>query len=159
MARVVTLVLCVAFGLVFLSRSCALTRAGGPIALTHGRIVNGAGADQVTRLLVIADKRIASISLDTDAVSPPSGARIVDVTGLYVAAATFDRSAPTLMDGIRHVWIGQMSVGDPGDVVITRVNPGRVRPGLLPETDAIVAAAVDGVYYTARDLSRRRPPY
>lgn len=159
MARAVTLVLCVVFGLLFLSRSCTLTRAGGPIALIHGRIVNGAGADQVTRLLVIADKRIESISFDTATVPSPTGARVVDVTGLYVAAATFDRSAPTLMEGIRHVWIGQMSVGDPGDVVITRINPGRVRPGLLPETDAIVAAVVDGVYYTARDLSRRRPPY
>jgi hypothetical protein len=54
------------------------------------------------------------------------------------------------------VWVGQVGVGDPGDVVLMRNNPGRIRPGFVPEDDAIVAAVIDGVYYTARELRRRR---
>ena len=124
MARVITLVLFVALGLAFLSRSCIFGRSGGAVVLVNGRIVSA------------------------------NGAREIDVNGLYIAAMTFDRSAPTLIDGIRHVWVGQLGVGDPGNVVIMRNNPGRVRPGYVPDTNSIVGAVVDGVYYTARDLSR-----
>jgi hypothetical protein len=47
-----------------------------------------------------------------------------------------------------------MGVGDPGDVVIMRSSPARIRAGYVPDTDSIVGAVVDGVYYSARDLSR-----
>jgi predicted amidohydrolase len=156
MARKIALVLAVAFGLVFLSRSCSLTRAVGPIVLTHGRIVGATGADQATRAIVIDQGRIAAVILLNDETPPPSGAKEVDVNGLYIAATTFDRGAPTLIDGIRHVWVGQVGVGDPGDVVIMRGNPGRVRPGYIPDTDSIVAAVIDGAYYSIRDLTRKR---
>jgi hypothetical protein len=156
MARKLILVLFVALGLVFLSRSCALDRPSGTIALTHGRIVSVTGFEQTTRFVAIAGGKIASISFYSDHVSPLSGAREIDATGLYIAAATIDKSSPTVIDGIRHVWVGQIGVGEPGDVVLMRNNPGRIRPGYVPEDDAIVAAVVDGVYYTARELRRRR---
>lgn len=158
MARKLTLVLFAALGLVFLSRSCAFTRAGGPIALTNGRIVNATGVDQTMRFVAIEGGKIASVSFYSDHASPISGAREIDVTGLYVAAATFDKSSPAYIDGIRHVWVGQLNVGDPGDVVIMRSNPGRVRAGFIPENNDIAGAVIDGVYYTSRDLARRHPP-
>lgn len=156
MARVITLVLCVLLGLVFLSRSCFIGRPGGPIVLTNGHIVSGNGSDQTTRFVSIVDGKIAAVGFQSDQLPTPAGARTVDVNGLYIAATTFDTSAPTLIDGIRHVWVGQVGIGDPGNVVIMRNNPGRVRPGYIPETNAIVAAVVDGVYYTARELNTRR---
>lgn len=156
MARVITLVLFVGLGVAFLSRSCAIERAGGAISLMNARIVGATGADESTQFVAIAVGKIAAVSLAADPATSPAGARKIDVNGLYVAATTFDRTASVLIDGIRHVWIGQMRVGDPGDVVIMRNNPGRIRPGYVPETDAIAAAVVDGVYYTARELNRRR---
>jgi hypothetical protein len=158
MARKLILVVFVALGLVFLSRSCGLPRAHGPILLTHGRVVSATGADEITRFVAIADGRIVSVSFYSDHASPVSGAREIDVSGLYVAAATFDKSAPAFVDGIRHVWIGQLNAGDPGDVVIMRSNPGRVRAGFVPENSDIAGAVIDGVYYTSRDLARRHPP-
>jgi imidazolonepropionase-like amidohydrolase len=154
--RAITLVLFVAFGLVFLSRSCALPRATGPIALTHGRIVSATGAEQATRFVSIADGKITAVSFSSDRAPAAFGAREFDVNGLYIAATTFDRSAPKLIDGIRHVWVGQIGPGYPGDVVIMRSSPGRIRAGYVPETDSIVGAVVDGVYYNARDLNRRK---
>ena len=133
-----------------------MSRSGGPIVLANARIVRGNGSDQVTRFVAISGGKIAAIGFPSDAVPPLQGARTVDVNGLYVASTTFDKSAATLIDGIRHVWVGHMNAGDPGDVVIMRDNPGRVRPGYIPETNAIVAAVVDGVYYTARELSSQR---
>lgn len=156
MARVIALVLSVAIGLVFLSRSCAIARPGGPVVFTNARTVSGNGSDRVTRFLAINDGKIAAVGFGADEAPVFSGARTIDANGLYVAAATFDKSAPTLIDGIRHVWVGHVSVGDPGDVVVMRDNPGRVRPGYIPETTAIVAAVVDGVYYTARELNTQR---
>lgn len=156
MGRIIALVLFVALGLAFLSRTCVLQKPNGPVALMNARIVGPTGNDQMTKFVVVADGKIAAVALGTDRGGPPSGAREIDVNGLYVAATTFDRSSPVLIDGVRHVWVGQLQVGDPGDVVVTRTNPGRIRPGYVPETDAIVAAVVDGVYYTARELSRRR---
>jgi predicted amidohydrolase len=155
-ARVIALVLSVAFGLVFLSRSCAPARARGPIVLTHGRIVSATGTEQTTRFVAIDGGKIASVSFYSDHASPASGAREIDVNGLFVAAATFDRSAPTLIDGIRHVWVGQISPGDPGDVVIMRSSPARVRAGYVPDNGDIAGAVVDGVYYGARELNRRK---
>jgi len=154
--RFFALVICVAFGLVFLSRSCASPRAKGPIALTHGRIVSGTGTEQTTRFVAIADGKIASVSFYSDSATTASGAREVDVNGLFIAAATFDRSAPTLIDGIRHVWVGQIAPGYPGDVVIMRTSPGRVRAGFVPESADIAGAVVDGVYYNAREIHRRK---
>lgn len=141
MSRLITLALCVTLGLAFLSRSCALTRPGSAIAFRNAKIVGG---------------NIAAVSFYSDETAPAtaSGAREIDVNGMYVAATTFDRTAPTLIDGIRHVWVGQVGIGDPGDVVIMRNSPGRIRPGYIPDTNSIVGAVVDGVYYTARDLSR-----
>ncbi|TAK11706.1 MAG: hypothetical protein EPO35_12085 [Acidobacteria bacterium] len=156
MARVITLTLCVAFGLVFLSRSCTFARPGGPIALKYGRIVSGNGTDQTIRFVAVAGGRITAVSLLNSGDATPSGAHEIDVSGLYVAAATFDRTAPTPMDGLRHVWVGQMSPGDPGDLVILRGNPSRIRPGQIPDADAIVAAVINGRYYTGRELLRRR---
>lgn len=156
MGRIIALVLFVALGLAFLSRSCAIHKPRGPIALMNARIVGGTGADQTTRFVLIENGKVAAVALGTDGSRPPAGAREVDANGLYVAAATFDRAAPALIDGIRHVWVGQLGVGDRGNVVVTRTNPGRIRPGYVPETEAIVAAVVDGVYYTARELGRRR---
>jgi predicted amidohydrolase len=124
--------------------------------LTNARIVSGNGSDRPTRFLAIADGKIAAVGFPNDDTPALSGARTIDANGLYVAATTFDRSAQTLIDGIRHVWVGHINVGDPGDVVIMRNNPGRVAPGYIPETNAIVAAVVDGVYYTARELNTRR---
>jgi hypothetical protein len=156
MARVITLVLCVAIGLVFLSRSCTWSRPGDLIVLTNGRIVSGNGSDQATRFVAIAGGKITAIGRVGEKTEAPAGGRTLDVNGLFIAATTFDRKAETLIDGIRHVWVGHVNVGDPGDVVVMRNNPGRVRPGYIPETDAIVAAVVDGVYYTARELNTRR---
>jgi len=157
-ARAVTLVLFVALGLLFLSRSCTLTRARGPIALTHGRVVSATGFDQTTRFVAIEGGKIASVSFYSDHASAIAGAREIDVTGFYIAAATIDKSSPAYMDGIRHVWIGQMNAGDPGDVVIMRSNPGRVRAGFIPENSDIAGAVIDGVYYTSLELKRRHPP-
>jgi len=156
MARVITLVLMVAVGLVFLSRSCTFSRPGAPIALLHGRIVDGTGSDTRVRFVTIVGGRIAAVAADASDAALPDGAEQIDATGLFVAAATFDTTTPTLLDGIRHVWIGQMSAGDPGDVVLLRVNPGRVRPGQVPDDSAVVGAVVDGVYYTGVDIRRRR---
>lgn len=156
MGRIIALVLFVALGIAFLSRTCLFQKPDGPVALMNARIVGPTGADQMTRFVLIKDGKVAAVALGADRERPPSGAREVDVNGLYVAAATFDRAAPALIDGVRHVWVGQLAVGDPGDIVVTRTNPGRIRPGYVPETEAIVAAVVDGVYYTARELSRRR---
>jgi len=154
LARALTLVTFVVLGFVFLSRSCALPRASGPIALMHGRIVSGTGADQPIGVVAISGGRITRVSFSPDRGSLISGAREIDVDGMYIAAATFDRSSPKLIDGIRHVWIGQIRVGEPGDVVIMRSNPARIRAGYIPEPDSIVGAVVDGVYYSTRDLSR-----
>jgi imidazolonepropionase-like amidohydrolase len=156
-ARAAALVLFVVLGFAFLSRSCAFTHAGGPIALMHGRVVNATGLEQTTRFLAIAGGKIESVSFYADHAAPVSGAREIDVNGLYVAAATFDRSVPAYIDGIRHVWVGQLNVGDPGDVVIMRSNPARVRAGFIPDNSDIAGAVIDGVYYTARDLARRHP--
>ena len=158
MARSIVLVVFVSLGLVFLSRSCTAPRASGPIALAHGRIVNATGSDQTTRFVAIANGKIASVSFYSDHASLLSGVREIDVDGLYVAAATIDRMSPAYIDGIRHVWIGQLKVGDPGDVVIMRSNPGRIRAGFVPETSDIAGAVIDGVYYSSRDLARRHPP-
>ena len=156
-SRLIALVLFVALGGAFLSRSCSFTRAGGAIALTRGRIVSATGSDQMTRFVAIAGGKIASISFSSDRASRVSNAREIDVNGLYIAAATIDRSAPAYIDGIRHVWIGQMKVGDPGDVVILRSNPARIRAGFVPDTSDIAGAVIDGVYYSARDLARQHP--
>lgn len=156
MGRIIALVLFVALGLAFLSRTCVIHRPNGPLALMNARIVDATGIDHMTRFVLIDDGKVAAVALGTDRNGPPSGTRQVDVNGLYVAATTFDRAATVLIDGVRHVWVGQLQVGDPGDVVVTRTNPGRIRAGYVPETEAIVAAVVDGVYYTARELSRRR---
>jgi len=155
LARFVTLVVFVALGGAFLSRSCSAARAGGPIALMHGRIVSGTGSDQATRFVAIAGGKIASVSFNADHSSPLTNVREIDVTDLYIAAATIDRSAPAYIDGIRHVWIGQLRVGDPGDVVIMRSNPARIRAGFIPEASDIAGAVINGVYYNARDLHRR----
>lgn len=153
-ARAFLLVTFVVLGLVFLSRSCALPRARAAVALTHGRVVSVTGFDQTARFVEIAGGKIAAVSFYSDEPSPLSGATEIDVNGLYIAAATFDRSAPTLIDGIRHVWVGQIAPGNPGDVVIMRSSPGRVRAGYIPDNTDIAGAVVDGVYYSARDLSR-----
>jgi hypothetical protein len=154
--RAVTLLFCVALGLVFLSRSCASPRARGPVVLTHARIVSVTGFEQTTRFVAIAGGKIASVSFYSDHAAPVSGALEIDVSGLFVAAATIDRSAPTVIDGIRHVWVGHVSPGDPGDVVIMRSSPGRIRAGYVPDNNDIAGAVVDGVYYGARELNRRK---
>lgn len=156
MGRVVALLLVVVAGLAFLSRSCTMPADGAPIAILHARVVNNTGADAAVRALTIADGRIARVSYEVDDEPLPVGAQQVDATGLYVAATTFDKTAVTLLNGIRHVWIGQLSPGDPGDVVLLRINPGRVRPGQIPDDSAIVGAVVDGVYYTSVGIRRRR---
>lgn len=156
MSRVIALLLCVAFGLASLSRSCAIPRPGGPVALMRGRVVSVTGFDQSTRVVAITGGKISAVWFASDHPFTLLGARDIDVTGLYIAAATFDRSAPTLINGLRHVWVGQIGVGEPGNVVILRSSPSRVRPGDLPDSSMIVGAVVDGVYYTARELNRRR---
>lgn len=158
LARSITLMLFVALGGAFLSRSCWTARAGGPIALTRGRIVSATGSDQATRFIAIDGGKIASVSFYSDHASPSSNAREIDVDGFYIAAATIDRSAPAYIDGIRHVWIGQMKPGDPGDVVILRSNPARIRAGFVPESSDIAGAVIAGVYYSSVDLRRRHPP-
>jgi hypothetical protein len=155
--RVIALVMVVALGGAFLSRSCLFSRSGGPIALTRGRIVSATGSDQTTRFVAIAAGKIASVSFYSDHASPLANAREIDVNGLYIAAATIDRSAPAYIDGIRHVWIGQMKPGDPGDVVIMRSNPARIRAGFVPDSSDIAGAVIDGVYYSSVDLRRRHP--
>lgn len=155
-ARAVSLVLFVVIGFACLSRSCSFSRPGGPIALMNGRVVSITGYDQSARFVAIAGGKIAAISFmaSSDHASTPSGAREIGVSGLYIAAATFDKSSLNVIDGLRHVWVGQMGVGDPGDVVIMRDNPARMRPGYIPDANSIVGAVVDGVYYSSRDLSR-----
>jgi len=156
-SRVITLVVFVALGGAFLSRSCSFARSGGPIALTGGRIVSATGSDQLTSFVAIADGKIASISFYSDHASPLSNAHEINVNGLYIAAATIDRSSPAYIGGIRHVWIGQLKVGDPGDVVILRSNPARIRAGFVPDNSDIAGAVIDGVYYSAVNLARRHP--
>jgi imidazolonepropionase-like amidohydrolase len=153
-ARLITLMLCVALGVVFLSRACGFSRPGGPIVLTHARVVSVTGADQTTRFVTIAGGKITAVSFYSDHQTPAAGARVIDINGLFVAAVTVDRSAPALIDGIRHVWVGQIAPGYPGDVVIMRSSPARIRPGYIPDNADIAGAVVDGVYYSARDLSR-----
>jgi hypothetical protein len=37
-----------------------------------------------------------------------------------------------------------------------RSSPGRIRPGYVPDDADIAGAVVDGVYYGARELKRRK---
>jgi hypothetical protein len=154
MTRYLAVVAVVLLGLMFASNSCP--RGAGAIRLLHPRVVAATGWEESLAAIVIRDGRVESVTPDGDPVPPARGARDVDASGFYVAAITFDPSGPTGATGIRHVWVGQLNPGAPGDVAILRISPNRIRPGDVPDEGDVVAVIVRDTFLRANE--RVAPP-
>jgi hypothetical protein len=153
MTRYLAVVAVVLVGLMFASNSCP--RAGGAIRLLHPRIVEATGRETAVTAIVIRGGRIESVTDEGRPIPAAPGARDVDASDLYVAAITFDPAGPTGATGIRHVWAGQLTPGDPGDVALLRVSPNRIRPGDVPDDGDVVAVIVGGTFLRANERVAR----
>lgn len=131
-----------------------------PVVFLHATIVSGTGELQSDMTVAVADGRIVFVG--EPGVTVPaslSRARRVDTLGAWLAAATFDHRAEKPLEGLRHVWVGEMYEGAPGDVVLTTV-PQRGRGGGVgtgnPSGRQYFGAVVNRRYYTAKELGSTR---
>lgn len=128
-----------------------------PVLFLHATIVSGTGAMQSDMTVGIANGRVAFVG--EPGTTPPdvfSRARRVDTQGAWLAAATFDHSAEKPLEGLRHLWVGELYEGAPGDVVLTTV-PQRGRGGASgtsgnPSGRQYFGAVIKGRYYAAKEL-------
>ncbi len=136
----------------------------GPIVFRNATLMTSTGFLQEHMTIAIADGRIAFVGAAGDEEPRSiSGARRIDALEAQVSAATFDRSVAAPLEGLRHIWAGQLFAGAPGDVVITPV-PVRGRGGRGGRGGGggggfgggapreILGAVVSGRYYSAAEL-------
>lgn len=145
--------------LIALAHQWYLTRAGvtGPIVFHNATITTNTGSLQEHMTVAVVDGRIAFVGATGDAEPPSlSGARRIDALMSMVSAATFDHAVPAPLEGLRHIWAGQIYEGAPGDLVITPpVPPGRRRGGPGPSSREILGAVVNGRYYSASQFQKK----
>lgn len=128
----------------------------GPIVFRNATISTSTGSLEENITIGVADGRIAFVGAANDPVpSRLSGARRIDALHAQISAATFDHSASSPLEGLRHIWVGQLYEGAPGDVVVTPVPQGRRRGGPGPTAREIFGAVVDGRYYPSSQLQQK----
>ena len=131
--------------------------ATSPVLFLHATVVSGTGAMQSDMTVGVANGRIAFVA--EPGTTTPEGfsrARRVDTQGAWLAAATFDHSAEKPLEGLRHLWVGEIYEGAPGDVVLTTV-PQRGRGGASgtngnPSGRQYFGAVIKGRYYAGKEL-------
>lgn len=126
----------------------------GSIVFHNATITTGTGFVRQHMTVAVADGRIVYVG---DGRSLPrlglDGARQFDARAALVSAATFDHSVRSPIDGLRHVWAGQLVEGAPADLLVTTANSGRGR-SRVPDPKDILAAVVNGRYYSADELAK-----
>jgi len=161
---IVLLMVLAALGLQWRTSRLATT---GPIVFRNATIMTSTGFLQDHMTIAIADGRIVFVGAAGDEEPRSvSGARRIDALEAQVSAATFDHSVAAPLDGLRHIWAGQLFEGAPGDVVITPV-PVRGRGGRGGRGGGggggfgggapreILGAVVSGRYYTASQMQKK----
>jgi len=126
----------------------------GPLVFYNTTITTGTGFIQQHVTVAVADGRIVYVG-DGRALRITAVAREFDARAVIVSAATFDHSVRSPIDGLRHVWAGQVVEGAPADLVITTATHGRSR-SRLPDPKDVIAAVVNGRYYPADELAKLR---
>jgi hypothetical protein len=130
--------------------------ADAPVIFRHATIISNTGMVQPDMTVVVKDGTILFVGEASESVPPVSGARRVDTQGAWLAAATFDPSISEPMQALKHLWVGQLYPGAPGDVVLTTV-PQRGRGGASgtlgnPSGRQYFGAVVRGRYYAGKEL-------
>lgn len=128
----------------------------GPVVFLHATLTTNTGMVQEDMTVGVVNGRIAFVGVASDPLpSILSRARRIDTLKAWVSAATFDYGAETPLDGIRHVWVGQIYVGAPGDLVISNVGPDR-RRGTQDTPRQILGVVFGGRYFSVAELTRGR---
>ena len=128
-----------------------------PVLFLHATLISNTGTFYSDMTVGVADGVVRFVG--EPGVTAPAifaRARRVDTLGAWLAAATFDPSASSPVQGLKHLWVGQLYDGAPGDVVLTPV-PQRGRGGAggaigNPSGRQIFGAVVKGRYYAGREL-------
>jgi hypothetical protein len=155
---VILVLLLLAFGYQFVTRIRPVT---GPVVFVNATIRINTGAAEEDMTVAVANGRIAFVGKSGDALPPAlANARQLDAGRSVVLAATFDHSAAAPLDGLRHIWVGQLYEGAPGDVVIApyinaRFSRGRMGDRMPDATD-LLGAVVNDRYYSRQDLLKKR---
>lgn len=147
--------------LVALAAHWYLTRVapGGPIVLRNATITSSTGMLHENMTVIVTDGRISYVGEAGESAPLLLGARRLDALSALVSAATFDPAVASPIDALRHVWVGQIYLGAPGDLVITPVpqGRGRGRGGIAqPSSRELLGAVVKGRYYSVDDLQKSR---
>lgn len=132
--------------------------ATGPIVFRNASVTTSTGFVQERMTVAVADGRIVFVGRAEDSIpSSLTRARHIDALNALVSAATFDHSVSSPTDAFRHLWVGQVYVGAPGDLVITPQPVRRGRGGFGGGSPReILGAVVGGRYYTAAELQQRK---
>jgi imidazolonepropionase-like amidohydrolase len=128
----------------------------GPVVFLHATLTTSTGAVQERMTVAVANGRVVFVG-DESAPLPASlsRARRIDALNAWISAATFDYEAETPLDGIRHIWVGQIYEGAPGDLVISNVGPDR-RRGSQSTPRQILGVVMGGRYFSVAELTRGR---
>lgn len=148
---IILLLVLASLGLQWQSRRRAVS---GPIVFRNATITTGTGFIQQNMTVAVANGQIVYVG-DGRQMPIMTGARQFDARAALVSAATFDHSARSPLEGLRHVWAGQVVEGAPGDLVITTASYGRGR-SRVPDPKGVIAAVVNGRYYSADELTKPR---
>lgn len=128
---------------------------GAPIVFRNATISTGTGFLKENMIVALKDGRVAFIG--ESGTSLPAGmsrARRLDAHGALISAATFDPNVAEPLAALRHIWMGQLDEGTPGNVVVTPVNSGR-RRSMQAIPREILGAVVNGRYYSATELQKQ----
>ncbi|MBP8273874.1 MAG: hypothetical protein KAY59_05550 [Acidobacteria bacterium] len=130
--------------------------AGGAIVLRNATITSSTGMTYAQMTVIVEDGRISYVGSAAETAPAPYGARRLDAQGALVSAATFDPAVKAPVDALRHIWVGQIYLGAPGNLVVTPAPPqGRGR-GRTPASRELLGAVVHGRYYSADELKSAR---
>ncbi len=158
-ARMIILALVVlSFGYQYMTR---LRPIMGPIVFLNATIRTNTGSTEANMMVAVADGRIAFVGKSGDPLPAAlAGARQLDAGSAVVSAATFDHTVASPLDGLRHIWVGQLYAGAPGDVVVApyvNVRGGRGRmSGRMPDAQELLGAVINNRYYSRDDLQKKR---
>jgi hypothetical protein len=127
----------------------------GPIVFRNASITTNTGFVEERMTVAVANGRIAFVGHAEDSIPLSlTGARNINANTALVSAATFDHSAASPADALRHTWVGQVYEGAPGDLIISSYTPFRGR-NRTPAPRELLGAVVNGRYYTATQLQKQ----